>query len=112
MGKMSSVTDNRIRYRVLEILYEVAQDEDVSPWGLDRSSMQGTLQVSERDMDANVMYLERKGLIRLTQASNVLWFRAKITSFGVDVFENKKRYEEDFPFVKAANPKRKTRSRK
>ena len=111
-GAMSSVTDNRIRYLILETLYEVAQDEDASPWGFDRSSLERSLNVSEKDMDTNVLYLERKGLVKLTQASNVLWFRAKITSFGVEVFENKKRYEEEFPFVKAQNPKRKVGSRK
>ncbi len=105
MGEMSSVTEYQIRYLIMKALYETAGDEEASPWGVDRSSMLKILQVSERDMDANMMFLERRGLVRLTQASNVLWFRAKITSFGIKVFENKKRYEEEFPFVKAADSK-------
>jgi len=109
---MSSLADNRIRYQILETLYEVALDEEASPWGVDRDSMQRTLNVSERDMDSNMMFLERKGLVKLTEASNVLWFRAKITSFGIDVFGNKKRYEEEFPFVKAGNPEGEAGSRK
>jgi len=109
MREMSSVEDYRIRYRILELLYEVAHDEDASPWGVDRGSMQKSLEVPEENIDANMLYLERKGLVKITHASNVLWFRAKITSFGAVVFENKEQYVEQFPFVKTENPKRRAR---
>ena len=94
----------------MDTLYKLFEDKDANPWGLDRSSLQNALRVPEREMDANVMFLERKGLVKLTQASNVLWFRAKITSFGKEVFANKKRYEEEFSFVTAGDSEGKIES--
>ena len=94
---MSSITNNEIRYRMLEILSNLAQREPGAM--LNRQTMQNMLQISEGEMDFNMLYLEEKGLVKLHKTMGALWQAAEIRAFGIDVIENKEKYSERFPFI-------------
>lgn len=96
---MPSIDHNEIRHRILEILYKFAEQNSQS-LGLDRERMQKTLQISEKLIDFNMLYLEEKGLIKLFKVTGSLWHSAQITAFGMDVIENKEKFGEQFPFIR------------
>jgi len=102
---MSEVTHDEIRLQILEFLYKFEQEEP-SSWGVDRSTLQRQLGISERDMDYNVTYLSQRALVRTVQAENVLWYIARLSRYGRDVVENKKLYERQFPFLRPATSKK------
>ena len=95
---MASLTNEEIRRRILEILYKNAKDE-IGGWGVDRHAMLDILQVSEGDMDSNMLYLSRFGLVSIKESIHVLWHWAKISDFGINVYENKEKYAEEFLFL-------------
>jgi len=102
---MSEVTHDDIRRQILEFLYKSEQEEP-STWGVDRSTLQRELGISERDMDYNITFLSQRALIRTVQAENVLWYLARLSRYGRDVVENKKLYERQFPFLRPTKPKK------
>jgi len=100
---MPSVTSEELCLQILEVLYDLSK-EAASTWGVNRDTLLKALQVSEKDMDANVMYLAQRNMVAVTQADRVIWFLATITPFGKDVVENRQLYERRFPFLKAGKP--------
>lgn len=93
---MTSISNSEVRHRILEILYNLAQQKPSSM--MEDNSLQKLLEVSQEKMDFNALYLAEKGLVRLHWGFNKRWW-AEITAYGVDVIENKKRYSEKFPFI-------------
>ena len=83
---------------MLQVLYDEYYENPVN-LGIDRKKMLELLQIPEKVMDANMLYLENKGLVRLHKTIGSPWTHAKITAFGIDVIENKEKYKEKFPFV-------------
>jgi hypothetical protein len=100
---MESLTNEEIRNRILEILYKNAKEE-IGGWGIDRYAMLDILQVSEGDMDSNMLYLSRFGLVSIKESIHVLWHWAKISDFGINVYENKEKYTEEFLFLSSQTP--------
>ncbi|RJS74319.1 hypothetical protein CW712_06765 [Candidatus Bathyarchaeota archaeon] len=98
---MSSITDDEVRWRILEILAEESRKKP-SVWGVHRSTIQESLGIPEKNMDYNMVYLAQNGLVKLVQVQSSVWLWAKLTLLGMDVLENRSFYEERFPFVKAA----------
>jgi hypothetical protein len=96
---MSILSDNQVRLAILEILHKSFRDNPKSV-GIDRKTMQQTLNISENQMDSNMLYLEEKMLVKLHKTLGSLWAFAKITAYGMDVVEDKERFAEKFPFIK------------
>lgn len=93
-----SVPDDQVRLDMLELLYKRLRDDPESS-GVDRAIIEATLGVSEKQMDANMLYLEEKALVTLSRTIGSQWTFAKITAEGSDVIENKERYADKFPFT-------------
>lgn len=90
--------NKQIRYRILSILYDYFHENPKSA-GIDRTNMMKTLDVTENLMDANMVYLKEKHLVKVIETMGSLWRVAKINAFGIDVIENKEKYKDQFPFV-------------
>jgi len=95
---MSSITNDEIRHGILEILYKFAQENPSSIFG-NKKAMHEALQISEKRMDFNMLYLEQKVLVKLFKTLGALWSGAEITAYGIDVIEDKDKYSKQFPFI-------------
>lgn len=95
---MSIITNEDVRFQMLEILYNNAKEE-IGSWGVERNAMRDILKIPEKDMDFNMLYLTRYGLVATKKSIYVQWHWAKITDVGKNVFENKEEYVEQFPFI-------------
>ncbi|MCW4030867.1 MAG: hypothetical protein NWE80_00705 [Candidatus Bathyarchaeota archaeon] len=99
---MALVTGDEVRYRILEFLHKKSK-EDPPVQRVHRSTLIAALRIPEEDMDLNMTYLAINNLVKFTQAPNVLWLWATITTLGKDVMERgKERYSERFPFILSA----------
>ena len=94
---MSSINHDEIRHRILETLYKFAQENPES-FGLTKETLEQILKIPEKKIFFNISYLDEKGLVTIFRGIGT-WFHAKITAFGIDVIENKEKYDEDFPFL-------------
>lgn len=101
---MSKITHDDIRREIMEILYK-SEREEPSSWGVDRGRMLRALEISESDMDYDMVFLELRSLVRLVHTDSVIWFMARITPFGMTVMENKEEYKLQFPFLRATKSK-------
>lgn len=88
-----------IRCKILEILKKYSEEEEAGEWGMDRYAILEALSIPEKDLDYNMIYLSRNGLVKTRQSMGVLWYFARITSLGKDVVENCSQYVETFPFI-------------
>ena len=90
-------SNDEIRLQILEILNEYELDNPARI-GPDRNMMLDLLkekfgtEVNDRLMDSNMLYLEKKNLVRLYKGPSQPWYNANITSSGIDVIENKGRF--------------------
>jgi hypothetical protein len=98
---MSVKKNEEIRFRMLEILYKNFKEE-VGGWGVDRHAMFEQIDVTEKDMDYNMLYLTRNGLANIKESAYVQWHWAKISDLGIAVIESKEQYIEQFPFLLVA----------
>lgn len=89
------LSNNEIRNRILQILFDYYYEESVLS-GIERSKMLELLQVPEKNIDANMLYLEQKGLITLGHEMGSLWTDANITAYGIDAIENKEKFKDQF----------------
>ena len=80
--KLNVITSEDVQRQILGVLLEAAR-ADPTGWGVDRSLMQQRLKVPEKNMDANMAFLARKGLVRLVEVPNFYWLWAKLTPYGV-----------------------------
>jgi hypothetical protein len=103
---MSSITDDEIRVRILQILTEEAKKGSLI-WGVHRSTVLEVMNIPDRNLDYNVSYLAKNGMVKLVKAHIGEWVWAAITSVGRDVLENPTRYEERFPFTKMVSQMKK-----
>ena len=94
---MPSINHDKIRHRILKILYKFAQENPES-LGLDKETVLQILQIPEKAIFFNILYLDEKGLVSVSRGIGN-WFYARITAFGIDVIENKEKYGEQFPFI-------------
>jgi len=90
--------NDEVRYRILQILYDYYH-ENPTGVGFSRKPMFDLLNVQENLMDANMLYLEEKRLVRIHGSMAYAWNWAKIKAFGIDVIENKEKYKNRFPFI-------------
>ena len=91
-------TNDEIRMRILQSLYDFYY-QDPKSMGIDRAKMLELTGTQENPMDSNMLYLEEKHLVKLEKVLGSLWAWARITAFGIDVIENKQKYQQQFPFV-------------
>ena len=97
---MSSVTgEDILRGRILKLLYEMSKEEP-SPYGVHRTAVMEAMGITEAAMDNAMMFLARNNLVTLTEALNVFWLWAKITSTGQAAIEDTVKYSQRFPFLK------------
>jgi hypothetical protein len=97
---MSSLSEEEVRLRILQFLAKPPK-RGSSVWGVHRSIIREAIPVPERNLDINIAYLARNGLVRLVQVHGADWIWAKITSVGLDVLQNPARYEERYSFVRS-----------
>ena len=96
--RMSSASDDQIRYAILEVLHKAARDNPTS-FGLDRDKMQEILKIPENRIEFNMPYLEEKGLVKRSGFMGPPYWFATITAFGMDVVEHKELYASQLPFI-------------
>ena len=97
-----SVSDNQVLLDILELLYKRISDDPAS-LGVDRAIIQSTLQISPKQMDDNMSYLEERNLVALAGSASGKWTFAKIAADGIEVIENKDRYADKFPFTQGSS---------
>ncbi len=97
---MPSYTEDEIRLRILQLLAKPPR-KGASVWGVHRSIIREAIPVPERDLDVNISYLARNGLVKLVQVHGADWLWARITPVGLDVLQNPARYEDRYSFVSA-----------
>jgi len=95
---MPSYTEDEIRLRILQFLAKPPR-KGASVWGVHKSIVREAIPVPERDLDVNIAYLARNGLVRLVQVHGADWLWARITQVGLDVLQNPARYEDRYMFV-------------
>ncbi|MEM2129229.1 MAG: hypothetical protein QXI71_03185 [Candidatus Bathyarchaeia archaeon] len=95
---MPSYTEDEIRLRILQLLAKPPK-KGASVWGVHKSIIREAIPVPERDIDVNISYLARNGLVKLVQVHGADWLWARITPVGLDVLQNPARYEERYTFV-------------
>ena len=99
---MPPLTEEEIRLRIMHLLAKPPR-KGTSVWGTHRSVIQEAMSaVTERDIDVNIAYLARNGLVKLIQVHGADWLWAKITPVGLEVLRDPARYEERYSFVSAA----------
>ena len=97
-------SNDEIRLQILKLLHDHEQ-ENPGEFGPERDTMLKSLQdklgsdVTEKQMDFNMLYLEEKNLVKLLKTIGLLWNNSNITSYGTDVIEHKERYVNQFPFI-------------
>jgi hypothetical protein len=96
---MFSFTEDQVRHLILEILYN--QEKENPSSFTDRQTMQKMLNVPEKQIDFNMIYLAQKSLVHLELAGGAPWYCAEITAFGIDVIEQKEKYQSQFSFINA-----------
>jgi len=77
------------------VIYDLFHEQPKSI-GIDRNSLLELLEVNENLMDANMPYLEQRGLVKPLKVMRTLWYNARITAFGTGVIENKAKYKPNF----------------
>jgi len=90
--------NKEIRYRMLKKLYDYYHENPLSS-GIHRNTMLEMLNVQENIMDANMLYLIEKRLVKSQGSVAFAWRFAKIKAFGIDVIENEEKYKDQFPFM-------------
>ena len=97
---MSEISNDEIRYKILEILYKVALKGGPN-WQVKRSYLKNHLSVDESLVDFNVFYLADRDLARIIKRSGN-WETVVITGEGIDVYEHKLDFASQYPFIKIA----------
>ena len=91
-------SNKEIRYNILNNLYGHFHENPKS-MGINRPNMMKSLNVQENLMDANMVYLKEKHLVKIMGTMSAIWHSAKITAFGIDVIENKEKFKDKFPKI-------------
>jgi len=86
------------RLLILEMLYKTAENRPEHPY-LNRENFLSELNVRARHIDFNIDYLTQNGLIERQRFMGPPKYMVKITDYGIDVIENKKRYVGQYPFL-------------
>lgn len=90
------ILDNKeIRRKILEYVYQ--KDEDRPRYMANRKELIDYLNIDERKVDNNVLYLEEKGYLKLLKTMGSLFFSAQITSYGKDLVEDPEQFNAEFP---------------
>ena len=97
---MPEISNDEIRYKILEILYKVALKGGPN-WQVKRSYLRNHLSVDESLVDFNVFYLADRDLARIIKRSGN-WETVVITGEGIDVYEHKLDFASQYPFIKIA----------
>jgi hypothetical protein len=98
---MPEISNDEIRYKILEVLYKIALREG-SDWKVKRPYLKNKLKIDQHLIDFNVKYLNDRGLARIIVWSGRNWDSAVITAKGIDVYEHKSDFANQYPFMKVA----------
>lgn len=96
------ISNDKVTIDILQLLYNRISDNPEST-GVDRAIIQATVNVSEKQMDDSIAYLETNGLVAVSRIGGSKWTFAKITGEGIDVIENKERYADKFTFTQTSS---------
>jgi hypothetical protein len=77
---------DEIQKHVLEFLVEETA-KNPSGYGVHRSIMQKAIDMSDKDMDFIMAFLEQRGLVKLIEAPNYSWLWAKVMPAGKRVIQ-------------------------
>jgi hypothetical protein len=94
---MSEVTNDSIRYQILEIFYNRATQG--TDWRVSREELKKLLSIEEKKIDFNVFYLHDRKLASIRELSGNNWYKATITGKGIDVIEHKQKFSDEYPFI-------------
>ena len=97
---MPEISNDEIRYKILEILYKIAL-RGGSKWEVERSYLIHKLNLAENLIDFNIWYLHDRKLAKVTNFADE-WETVVILSEGVDVYEHKSDFASKYPFIKIA----------
>ena len=98
---MATPSNDEIRYKILEILHRTAY-RGGSHWEVKRSYLKNHLKVGDNQLDFNVWYLHDRGLAEVKKISKGNWETVVIKGKGIDVFEHKSQFAEQYPFIQIA----------
>jgi repressor of nif and glnA expression len=77
---------DEIQKHILEILVEETE-KNPTGYGVHRSIMQKAVDISDKDMDFIMAFLEQRGLVKLVEAPNYSWLWAKVTPAGKRIIQ-------------------------
>jgi hypothetical protein len=97
---MPETTNDEIRYKILQVLYEIALRG--TDWRVQRSYLKTKLNVDEKLIDFNVFYLDSRKLAQVVGLKDGNWGQVRITGEGIDVYEHKLQFVNQFPFMQIA----------
>ena len=97
---MPEISNDEIRYKILEVLYNVASKG--TDWRVKRSFLISKLKLDERLIDFNLLYLDSRKLAQVVQLRDNNWDTVRITGKGIDVYEHKLKFASQYPFIQIA----------
>ena len=98
---MPEISNDIIRYKILEILYKIAL-RGGSKWEVERSYLIHKLNIAENIIDFNVWYLHDRKLAKVVDFNSDEWATLLILAEGIDVYEHKSDFSSQYPFIKIA----------
>ncbi len=97
---MPEISNDEVRYKILQVLYETATKS--ADWRVQRSYLKTKLNLDEKQIDFNLLYLDSRKLAQVTEARDSNWEQVRITGKGIDVYEHKLKFVDRYPFIQVA----------
>ena len=96
----ASISDDQARNEILQLLHK-RQTENPNNSGLDRAIIQDAINLSEKQLESNMSYLQEKALITFSRSAGSKWVFAEITVEGIKAITGEVKFEnnlyESFP---------------
>ena len=92
---MRFMDNKEIRRKILEYVYKI--DEESPRHYVSRGELIKFLEIDEKRVDSNVLYLEEKGYLKLLKTLGSLFQSVQITSYGKDLVEDPEQFNLEFP---------------
>ena len=94
-----------LRHRILEVLYDFFKE---FPYAMvDIGDISEKCQTAPKELNWNLVYLEKCGFLELSKSTDSLPFiacSAVISASGIDLVENKEEFNHRFPFEGLSSP--------
>lgn len=89
------MNNDQIRRRILEVLYKRFMEDPDEPTSRDEM-LDSLSDLEPQQVDSNVIYLEKSGYLEAEHTIGAAWYSAKILPKGVDLVEDKTRFDVVF----------------